>query len=151
MPASANRSSRQFSRNHPRSSPNTSGRINLTPGRSVSRISMFSRPLRPAESLLSSGLPASAKPFAAVRAVLNSLPPVAVLEVPRHRGLQTGVKIHLRRPAQFVANARRVDGVAPIVTGAIGNVTDQRPSRPLARVALIEQIAQRVDAIEVGP
>src|SRR6056297_1403914 len=150
MPASANRSSRQFSRNHPRSSPNTSGLISLTPGSSVSRISILSLPLKPSREMLSPDIPACAQSFASVGTVLYALPPLAIFQIPRHGGFQTGSQIHLRRPTQFAANPRCIDSVASVMTRAVPHVADQLPPRPLHRNLLVEKIAKRVNDLQIG-
>src|SRR6056297_4037426 len=122
----------------------------MTPGRSVLTISMLSLPFRPGEALLSPGFPASSEPFAAVRAVLYTLPPASVFKVPRHRGLQAGFQVHLRHPVKLVSNTRCIDGVAPIMARTIRHVADQLSSRLRSRNPLIEKIAQRVDDFHIG-
>src|SRR5205807_656955 len=57
---------------------------------------------------------------------------------------------YLRFPTKLAAGLRRVDGVAEVVTGTVGDKSDQRPSRTRRRHMVIEDVTYRLDDSEVG-
>ena len=57
----------------------------------------------------------------------------------------------LRRPVEFLAHPRRVDRIAPVMAGAVGDETDQPLVRCRLGPALIEQTADQPHDVEVLP
>lgn len=70
-------------------------------------------------------------------------PPVAVLEVPLDRLLDTVLELRLRLPAEFRVNLRRVDGVAAVVALAVSDVLDEV-------FGLAELLEDGLDDVDVG-
>ena len=73
---------------------------------------------------------------------LNPLAPVAVGQIPIDRGGQALLKIVAGLPAQFAADAGRVDGVAAVMAGSVAYPGDQaavgsRRRPPLAHDAVV--------------
>ena len=66
-----------------------------------------------------------AEAFAAVDAGADALPPGAVVEIPADRPRQAALDALLRRPAELALDLARVDGVAEVVAGAVGDEGDQ--------------------------
>ncbi len=81
----------------------------------------------------------------------KSLPPVAVVEVPTHGPLKPFLDRHGRTPAEFFAQARRVDGITGVVTGPIAHEGHQITVRPVARCEPVENVADRADQLQVRP
>src|SRR5574342_1071964 len=81
---------------------------------------------------------------AAVLAGEDALPPPAVLPVPRHRGAEPVLERTAGRPAQLTPRLRRVDGVAPVVAGPVGD-------EPHQRSRLAEEVEDAVDDVQVLP
>ena len=59
----------------------------------------------------------------------DRLPPGLVVEIPLDRLLDAVGKLGFRQPAEFGVNLGRVDGVAHVVTLAVGNEGDKRVLR----------------------
>ena len=72
----------------------------------------------------------------------DCLPPRLVVQIPLDRLLDAVGELGLRQPAELGVNLRRVDGVAHIVTLAVGDEGDQR-------LRLAERVADELHDIEV--
>src|SRR5262249_48594987 len=59
-----------------------------------------------------------------VLAARNAREPVAVVEIPQNRLAHAGRERFRRRPVKLAADLRRVDRVAPIVTGTVRDERD---------------------------
>ena len=94
-----------------------------------------------------------AEAFAAVDAGADALPPGAVAEIPANRPRQAALDALLRRPAEVARDLARVDGVAVVVAGAVGDEGDELAPRADAAVGreLIDERADGLDDGEVGP
>src|SRR5207247_2975512 len=73
---------------------------------------------------------------------LDLFPPRGVLPVPVHRGLQGRVQGMLRRPPQL-PDLVAVQGIAAVMSGAVGDMLDQRQRLP-------EQFEDRLGHLLVG-
>src|SRR6185369_7652050 len=87
-------------------------------------------PCTPVTRMRMSGLGAGhqAEPLAIV-AFAQGPPPPLVGEVPGHGLLDPAVEILARAPAEFGFEARRVDRIAGIVAGSVGDECDQALAR----------------------
>ena len=73
----------------------------------------------------------------------DMLPPILMLEVPLDSLLDAVLKLRLRLPAEFRVDLRRVDGVAAVVSLAVGDVLDE-----VFRLA--ELLEDGLDDVDVG-
>src|SRR5204862_549730 len=90
------------------------------------------------------------EPLPLIRPVPDRFPPIPVRQIPVHRLGQPGLEALHRFPAQLGLDLRRIDRIAAIMPGPIGNEADQIAVTP-SPDARIEQIADRLDYLEVGP
>src|SRR5262249_42878006 len=100
----------------------------------------------------SGGLLGEAEALAPVFAIGDARAPLSVIEVPAHRlpdALLEGVR---RGPAELTLDLGGVDGIAPVVPRPVLHEGDEPPARSLWRGRhLVEQVAERVDDVQVGP
>src|SRR5436190_2100446 len=82
---------------------------------------------------------------------LDAVTPLAVLEIPDDGVAQPAFKAVTRRPSELAANLARVDGIAAIVAGAIGDKRFQRVTTRRLTPQFVEQIADAIDDLQVGP
>src|SRR5690606_15034800 len=90
--------------------------------------------------------------FEPVAAVQHPLHPVLVGQVPVHGGRDAFLEGVARLPAQLVADLGRVDGVAAIVPGPVGDEGDQALVRAAVRTrpALVQQAADGAHHLDVA-
>src|SRR6185312_6673421 len=93
-----------------------------------------------------------AEPRAAVAPGPDRLPPPAVIEIPGDRIAQPGLEGMAGLPAQFAADFRGVDRIAPVVAGPVRDKSDQLRVRPMrrARPELVEQPADCNHDLKIG-
>ena len=79
-------------------------------------------------------------------------PPDAVFHVPGDRRGKALVETVLRRPPQFGVELRKIDRVAEVVAGPVGNESHELAMLQAgARARPVERIADRVDHIDIAP
>ena len=88
----------------------------------------------------------------AVGTALHIGDPLRVVQVPLHGFGNAGVKGFCRLPAQFTFNLVRIDGVAAIVAGAVGDVGDLFGVAAAigTRAQLVQQTADGVHDVDIG-
>jgi hypothetical protein len=92
------------------------------------------------------------KAVASVNRLSQRLPPFVVVQVPKHSFPKTGLECLECSPAQFFFDLNRINRIAPIVAGSIGNKADQLPSRGTARGKIgkiVKNIANGVYHLEI--
>src|SRR6478752_1093797 len=95
----------------------------------IARVSGCSRDPLPPARMIPFSIPFSSpepQPLAVVCPCLHLLAPVAVVEIPSHRFAQPRLEGPLGGPFELAADFRRVDRVASIVAGPVGDERLQR-------------------------
>ena len=87
----------------------------------------------------------------AVVAAAHPGAPVAVLQVPAQGLLDAAAEIVPRLPAQFPPDLRRVDGIAPVMAGAVLHEADLFTVIGRTWLKFIQPLADQVDDVEVAP
>ena len=92
------------------------------------------------------------EPLRLIAAIQNRLPPGAIVKIPANRLFDAGFEGFLRAPAKLALDFRGVDGIAPVMSGPVGDKCDQPAARLVARrQRLIELAANRLDGMQVCP
>src|SRR6516225_3872049 len=89
-------------------------------------------------SNLRSGLGDDAEALAGVNLLAQRPPPPFVVEIPAHRLVDAGLERLERAPAEFALKLGRVDGVALVVPGPVGDEGDEGFVRARHRAKAVE-------------
>ena len=84
-------------------------------------------------------------------AVAQRLPPPFILEIPANGLFDPAFEILLRFPTKLAFELRRINGIANVVTRAIGYELDQVAPRMLRRSKAVERFADGVDDVDIAP
>ena len=90
-----------------------------------------------------------AQALSLVTAVLYSLAPAEVVEIPLYGSADAGFEGFFGHPAQFFLDFAGVYGVAPVVARAVFYGGDQVPVAGLLWAQLLEHVAQGVHHVDV--
>src|ERR1700674_3292616 len=74
-----------------------------------------------------------------------------MIEVPAHRLREPRRERLARAPAELAPDLGRVDRIAAVVPGPVGDEGDEAPVAALARPNLLQRVAQRMHDLEVAP
>src|SRR6185295_5300955 len=98
------------------------------------------------------GSAAGAQPGAPVALRPDRFPPPAVVEIPSDRLAQARLEALAWLPTEFATDLCRVNRVALVMAGPVGDESDEPGVRPMRRVwqEFVEQIADRGHDFEVG-
>ena len=134
-------------------SPRGRGRRAATSaGQSASASAVASCPARPITRIRVIGRSTGeTQPPAVIAALHGALPPMGILEIPVHRGLEPALEGRARAPSRAHAGHGRIDGIAQIVAGPVGDEADQALARAGAvGPAAIEDGADRAHHLEIA-
>src|ERR1043166_2120456 len=101
------------------------------------------------KSALSSALSPEPQSLPLVPPALNLFAPVAVLEIPAHRLLQSRLERVSRLPSELAADLGRIDRIPAIVTRTIGHERLQLSMGSGGRCELVHRVADAIDDFEV--
>src|SRR6056297_2812145 len=90
------------------------------------------------------------QPFPYTVAALQDAPPVLVVEIPAHCAPQPFLQRHRGPPAQLTAHPRRVDRIAQVMPGTVGDETDQPVMRCACGHHLVHQGADHADKVDIA-
>src|ERR1700759_58854 len=98
----------------------------------------------------SSGLGDHAETLAGIDFVPERAPPPLVVDIPAHRFLDPALERLLRAPAKLALEFGRVDGVALVVAGPVGDKGDERLVRARTRAKVIKNRADASHDVNVA-
>src|ERR1700693_5887049 len=74
-----------------------------------------------------------------------------MVEIPAHRLREPGGERLARAPAELLSDLRRIDRIAAVVPGPVGDEGDEAPVAAFARANLLQRVAQGMHDLEVAP
>src|SRR5690554_911259 len=90
-----------------------------------------------------------AQAFPLIAAVLHSLAPFQVVQIPLYRFSDASFEGFFRGPTEFSLDFTGIDGITHVVAGAIGYMGDQLPVRNIFWAKLLQDVADGVHHFDV--